>query len=82
MGKSKHRRGSKHPRAKLNEHLVRQIRATYVKGKRHCGRRVLANRYGVSTQAIYFIVSGKTWAHVTTDNDKETKGETKEKSNG
>ena len=50
--------GEKHPRAKLTEDDVREIRAT------NATTRALAEVYGVSQVSIHFIRSRKTWKHV------------------
>jgi hypothetical protein len=51
-------RGSKHPRAKLNEEAVRRILSS---GERAV---VLAERYGVRRNTINQIRAGKAWNHV------------------
>lgn len=53
-------KGSKNPFAKLNEEIVRQIKAE--KG-REIGR-VVAAKYGVDGSTVTRIWSGKTWGHV------------------
>lgn len=69
-----HRHGSKtHPesflrgesvkRSKLNNQKVLEIKRKYIPGKYGTGR--LAKEYGVSQRAIYALVSGQTWKHVT-----------------
>lgn len=50
--------GEEHPRAKLTENDIREIRAANVT------ERSLAEQYGVSQVAIHFIRTHKTWKHV------------------
>lgn len=50
--------GIKHPRAKLNEDQVREIR----KSTKHF--RILAEEYGVSDGTIQHILDGSVWKHV------------------
>lgn len=52
-------KGEKHPRAKLTQVQVDEIRSKYVKGK--YGYIRLANEYGVSDGAIFAIISGRSW---------------------
>jgi hypothetical protein len=54
-------RGEDHPKAKINEKKVFQIRKFHAKGwtiKR------IAAKYGVSTTAISRVLSGKSWKHI------------------
>lgn len=55
-------RGSRHYETHLSEADVRQIRRDYV--PRKTPARILAQRYGVSREAISRIVNGDTWKHV------------------
>lgn len=48
--------------AKLDEDAVRQIRAAYSSGGVKLAD--LGNRYGVTPQAIYAVVTRRNWAHV------------------
>lgn len=50
--------GEDHPRAKLTENDIREIRAA------DATERSLAEQYGVSQVAIHFIRARKTWKHV------------------
>ena len=50
--------GEKHPKAKLTENDVKEIRASTET------ERALAARYGVSQVSIHFIKTRKTWKHV------------------
>lgn len=54
--------GSARRDAKLTEADVRAIRAEYAAGG--VSLRALGVRYGVCTQSIHYIVTGKTWKHV------------------
>ena len=40
------------------------IRANYVKGSKNASLRVFANKFGVSTKAVSFVVRGETWAYL------------------
>jgi group I intron endonuclease len=53
--------GEKHPRSKLTEKDVLEIRAAAQNG---IGRRVLAEKYGVGKTAIDKIVKRDTWKHI------------------
>jgi hypothetical protein len=55
--------GVDHPRAKLSEHDVRTIRATYRPGVVTFKR--LASEYGVTPQLVSLIVNGQIWRHLT-----------------
>jgi hypothetical protein len=55
-------RGERHPSAKLNAEIVRQIRDEYARGD--AGTRLLAKKYGVARNAIRMILSGRSWSHV------------------
>jgi Holliday junction resolvase RusA-like endonuclease len=54
-------RGSNHPRARLNEDAVRDIRQQVRAGVTHTA---LAATYGVSGGTIGDVVAGRTWGHV------------------
>lgn len=56
--KGRHVRGEMQPRAKLTEIAVRDIRAS------NESSRMLANRYGVNTEAINRVKKRLRWAHV------------------
>lgn len=55
-------RGEQHPKAKLTESDVRQIRHRFATGQ--ASLTALAREAGVTKQAIQSIVTGKTWRHV------------------
>lgn len=55
-------RGAHHPRAKLTEAQIDDIRRRLKRGEL---QRVIAYRFGVSQHAISDIARGKTWSHVT-----------------
>ena len=55
-------RGEAQHAAKLTAEKVREIRATYRRGE--YGTHRLANKYGVTKQAIRQVVRRKTWAHI------------------
>ena len=55
-------RGERTGRAKLTDEAVRDIRHLFAQGD--ISKRALADRYGVSAQIIYYVVTGKTWRHV------------------
>lgn len=50
--------------SKLNDAIVRQIRAEYRRGDPVFGARPLARRFGVSQPAVQFVLKGLTWKHV------------------
>jgi NUMOD4 motif len=53
--------GEKHPNSKLTESDVVQIRKAFSSGAK---RRALANKYGVTWEAIHSIVNRTSWSHV------------------
>lgn len=55
-------KGSEHPRAKLTDDLVREIRVLYSTGQ--YTMRVLAKRFGVVCSHISNIVNRKNWKHI------------------
>ncbi len=55
-------RGVKNPIAKLNDDLVRQMRAEYATGQWE--QRPLAAKYGVSQRCLLFIIKREHWKHV------------------
>jgi hypothetical protein len=54
-------RGVAHPKAKLTEDQVREIRRRSIEGE---SQRHLARAYGVGKNAIQGIVEGVTWRHI------------------
>jgi hypothetical protein len=52
-------RGERHPKARLTEKIVSEIRVSYAKKK--ISQRELAERYSVSRQAISDIIRNVTW---------------------
>lgn len=54
-------RGESHPRAKLTNEQVRQIRELYKQG---FSTNVIARNYKVSKWNIEEIVKNKTWTHI------------------
>jgi hypothetical protein len=61
-------KGEAHPRARLTEQDVRQIRAEYVGHSPTHGAAALAAKYGTSPGYIGNIVAGKSWKHIIPDN--------------
>lgn len=55
--------GEKHPRAKLTEKLVLEIREKWANGMRIP---VLAREYSIGETTLYHIVHGETWRHLPT----------------
>ena len=55
---SESKQGEKHPKAKLTEEQVKEIRTSNLKAKE------LAKIYGVARRNIYAIRNGKSWKHV------------------
>jgi hypothetical protein len=60
-----HLRGIQHPKSKLTEEAVRDIRASYRPG--WVSYRDLAERYNVSLQLVAKIVSYQAWSWVEDD---------------
>lgn len=56
------RLGINHPMRKIDDDIVREIRALYSRGK-FSARRV-AEHLGISEGIVYSVISGKTWSHV------------------
>lgn len=56
------RRGERHPRAKLTDDKVREIRRVYADGEISMER--LGKKYDVTAQVIYAVIRNKTWRHV------------------
>lgn len=54
--------GSEHPKAKLTEDLVRQIRCEYAAGG--VTERDLSARHGVNVSTLHRLLVRKTWTHV------------------
>lgn len=55
------RRGAAHPRAKLNETIVRQIRQL---GATRMPRVAIADKFGVGLPCVESVLYGRTWKHV------------------
>lgn len=53
--------GSRHPRSKLDEAKVQEIKTRLAAGD---DERALAKEFGVSHGAVWFIQKGRTWKHV------------------
>ena len=60
-GRANKATGAKHPKAKLTEEQVAEIRRRYVPRSYGRGPASLAKEFGVSKQAIQAILKGKTW---------------------
>lgn len=54
-------RGTRQPRAKLNEKKVRQIRKLYANGMRELH---IARKFGVTHTTVRYVRTGKSWKHV------------------
>lgn len=55
-------RGSKNPKAKLNDHIVREIRKLYASG--NFSQEDIAKQFEISRSTIEMIIQHKRWAHV------------------
>jgi hypothetical protein len=53
--------GSRHGRARLTEHRVREARRLRAKGWTYPE---LCRRYGVARLTLYYAITGRTWSHV------------------
>lgn len=60
--KNRDQKGSKNSRAKLNEEIVRNIKADI---NNKVLSREIADKYNISIVHLHYIRSGKTWKHVT-----------------
>lgn len=60
-------RGERAGNAKLTDAAVREIRACHVRFSKIHGAAALGRRFGVEPFAIYRVVHGKGWTHVTDD---------------
>jgi lambda repressor-like predicted transcriptional regulator len=58
---SNRRRGESHPKSKLTNEQVLQIRELYKQGY---SLNLLSRNYGVSSWTIREVVDGKTWKHI------------------
>ena len=56
------RQGSKHPRSKLNEKQVLNIRSEY-KFRKNTNK-MLAEEYGVCEHTVHYIIIRRTWKHI------------------
>ena len=59
---SRSKQGSKHPRSKLTEDKVREIKSKYK--FRVVTQKMLAEEYGVCEHTIHYILKKITWKHV------------------
>lgn len=62
-----HQIGERHPRAKLTEADVREIRASYVFGWSHQRReanRRLASKFGLTLRYLWCVATGRSWSHI------------------
>ena len=60
-GRRRNRRGTTHPRAKVTEEQVAEIRKRYRPGL----GRSLAREYGLTQNSMWKLIHGETWKHVT-----------------
>lgn len=61
VSKGRSAKGERQGRAKLTDKKVRNIRRLHAKG---WPQNIIAEHYNVSTSAIHYIITGKTWTHV------------------
>ena len=54
-------RGERHPKVRLSEALVRQLRREYRKYSSEAGTTALALKYGVNRSTIAHAINGRTW---------------------
>lgn len=57
-----HRKGEKHPAAKLNADQVRDARRAFTEGKASGGE--IAKAFGVCETTMRLVLQRKTWRHV------------------
>ena len=62
-------RGEAHPKAKLSESQVREIRALRASDCKRWTERALAARFAVCAATIHFALCGTTWRHIIDDTD-------------
>lgn len=60
-GRARAPHGEQSHAAKLTEDQVREVRATHVRGSPDFGYSAFARRFGVTRQAIRYIVTGRNW---------------------
>jgi len=60
-GRANKAKGESHPKAKLTERQVAEIRGRYVPGKYGFGAHALAKEYGISKRAMQAILRGESW---------------------
>ncbi len=56
--------GMKHPKSKMTDDLVRQLRAEYGWFKPGCTQKALSKKFGIATGLVSDILNGKRWGHV------------------
>jgi len=59
--------GEDHPKSKLVESQVFELRDLYSKG---VSQRALSHQFGITHQAVYAIVHGRSWKHLLPDQTK------------
>jgi hypothetical protein len=63
--------GEDHSNSKLTEADVEYCRKHYVARSRVFGGAALARKFGVSQRAIWMVLTGKTWTHISGENDEK-----------
>jgi hypothetical protein len=63
-GRQRPPKGASHPKAKLNESQVAEIRRRFVPRDHRNGTRALAREFGITHQALGALVRRETWRHV------------------
>jgi len=62
--RGRHAFGERHGMRRINDEIVRQIRARCVPGSRESGQSALAREFGISQMQVWSIVNRRTWKHV------------------
>lgn len=62
--KMRHTHGARHPKAKISDQDVRDIRARYIRRDPTNGATAISKEYGLSDANVCDIVNGKTWRHL------------------
>ncbi len=62
--KNRHPFGEKHPKHKLTDKVVKQMRTVYQPCSRNFGQRALAKKFKCAVGLVCDVLNGKRWSHV------------------